>query len=110
MRQLEEMLGTDELREGLREYLTRFAFANATWADSDCRFSTERTDEDLAAWSSVWVDEPGRPTIATDLQSRVGQDFPSVILAIRSRRTIARSGIRSFRLRSATNMAHGSTC
>ena len=33
MRQLEQMLGPDELRDGLREYLTRFAFGNATWTD-----------------------------------------------------------------------------
>ena len=33
MRQLEQMLGPDELRDGLREYLARFAFSNATWTD-----------------------------------------------------------------------------
>ena len=33
MRQLEQMLGADELRDGLREYLARFAFSNATWTD-----------------------------------------------------------------------------
>ena len=34
MRQLEaDRSGRDELRDGLREYLTRFAFANATWTD-----------------------------------------------------------------------------
>ena len=32
-----------------------------------------RTDEDLAAWSRVWVSEPGRPTIATDLQTEGGK-------------------------------------
>jgi aminopeptidase N len=67
MRQLEEMLGADELREGLREYLTRFSFANATWADL-IAILDQRTDEDLSAWSRAWVDEPGRPTIATELQ------------------------------------------
>jgi aminopeptidase N len=72
MRQLEEMLGTDQLREGLREYLTRFAFANATWADL-IEILDQRTDEDLSAWSRVWVDEPGRPTIATDLQVETGK-------------------------------------
>jgi aminopeptidase N len=67
MRQLEEILGPEELREGLREYLTRFAFANATWADLIAILDA-RTDEDLASWSKVWVDEPGRPTIATALE------------------------------------------
>jgi aminopeptidase N len=72
MRQLEEILGPDELRDGLREYLTRFAFRNATWADLIAILDA-RTDEDLAAWSRVWVDEPGRPTIATDLQTANGK-------------------------------------
>ena len=72
MRQLEQMLGPDELRDGLREYLTRFAFANATWADL-IEILDRRTDQDLAAWSRVWVDEPGRPTIATTLETRNGK-------------------------------------
>ena len=72
MRQLEEILGADELREGLREYLRRFAFANATWEDL-IQILDRRTDEDLAAWSRVWVDAPGRPTIETDLQVEAGK-------------------------------------
>jgi aminopeptidase N len=66
------MLGPDELRDGLREYLTRFAFANATWTDL-IEMLDRRTTEDLAAWSRVWVDEPGRPTIDTVLEGRNGK-------------------------------------
>ena len=72
MRQLEALLGSDELRDGLREYLTRFAFANATWADL-IQILDARTDEDLGAWSRIWVEEPGRPTIATDLRIETGK-------------------------------------
>jgi len=72
MRQLEAMLGADELRDGLREYLTRYAFANATWMDL-IEILDQRTEEDLAAWSRVWVDEPGRPTVSTDLQIESGK-------------------------------------
>ena len=72
MRQLEQMLGPDELRDGLREYLTRFAFANATWTDL-IEILDRRTSEDLAAWSRIWVDEPGRPTIGTTLETRNGR-------------------------------------
>ena len=67
MRQLELIVGEDELREGLREYLRRFAFANATWPDL-IAILDERTDEDLAAWSRIWVEAPGRPTITVNLQ------------------------------------------
>ena len=72
MQQLEAILGTDELREGLRDYLKRYAFANATW-DELIAILDERTEEDLAAWSRVWIGEPGRPTISTDLQLEAGR-------------------------------------
>jgi aminopeptidase N len=72
MRQLEQILGPDELRDGLREYLSRFAFRNATWTDLVAILDA-RTDEDLAAWSRAWVDEPGRPTIATHLETANGK-------------------------------------
>jgi aminopeptidase N len=72
MRQLEAILGADALRDGLREYLRRYAFANATWADL-IEILDQHTDEDLARWSHVWVDEPGRPTISTDLQVESGK-------------------------------------
>ena len=72
MRQLEQILGPDELRDGLREYLTRFAFGNATWTDL-IEILDGRTGEDLAAWSRAWVDEPGRPTITTNLETASGK-------------------------------------
>ncbi len=72
MRQLEQMLGADELRDGLREYLRRFAFANATWPEL-IEMLDRRTGEDLAAWSRTWVEEPGRPTIAVKLEANAGK-------------------------------------
>ncbi len=72
MRQLEEILGPDGLRDGLREYLTRFAFANATWEDL-IGILDGRTEEDLRAWSRAWVDEPGRPVISTTLRTEAGK-------------------------------------
>ena len=76
MRQLEQLLGPDALRGGLRVYLERFAFGNATWRDLIAVLD-ERTDRDLAAWSRTWVEEPGRPQIATEIsataEGRVGR-------------------------------------
>ena len=71
MRQLEDMLGADGLRDGLRDYLNRYAFGNATWTDLISILGA-RTSEDLAAWSHAWVDEPGRPTISTELKTDAG--------------------------------------
>ncbi len=72
MRQLEEILGPDNLRDGLRDYLNRFAFRNATWTDL-INMLDARTDENLAAWSHAWVDEPGRPTITTDVTRKADE-------------------------------------
>ncbi len=66
MRQLEQLLGAGQLQEGLRVYLKQFAFGNASWLDL-VRVLDERTDRDLAAWSRVWVEEAGRPSIRTEL-------------------------------------------
>ena len=72
MRQLEMILGADGFRDGLREYLTAHAFGNATWPDL-IRVLDARTPDDLAAWSHAWVEERGRPQIATDLETESGR-------------------------------------
>lgn len=63
MRHLERLMGEDVFRDGLREYLHAHRYANATWPDL-IDVLDRRTEENLAAWSRVWVEEPGRPTVA----------------------------------------------
>ncbi len=72
MRHLEALLGEDSFRDGLREYLKRHAFANATWSDLITVLDA-RTPVDLREWSRVWVDQPGRPTIQTQLDVQDGR-------------------------------------
>jgi aminopeptidase N len=60
MRQLESLLGAEALREGLAEYLERFAYANATWP-ALVEILDRRTALDLAAWSDTWVHSAGFP-------------------------------------------------
>jgi aminopeptidase N len=71
MRQLEQIVGADGLRDGLRDYLARYAFGNATWNDLITILDT-KTEDDLAGWSRIWVEEPGRPTITTSLKPDAG--------------------------------------
>ena len=66
MRQLELLLGVENLRDGLRVYLQRFQFGNATWRDL-IDILDERSNLDVAAWSRVWVEEPGRPQLDVEL-------------------------------------------
>jgi aminopeptidase N len=64
MRQLELLVGENAFRDGLREYLKRYAFSNATWSDL-IRILDARTKQDLVQWSRAWVEERGRPTFTT---------------------------------------------
>ncbi len=64
MRQLELMVGETAFREGMREYLRRFAYGNATWPEL-VRILDASTPRDLASWSRAWVDERGRPEFVT---------------------------------------------
>ncbi len=73
MRQLEARVGEGEFRDGLREYLTTHSYGNATWPDL-VTLLDRRSPDDLSAWSHVWVEEPGRPTV------RVRRDGDDVVL------------------------------
>jgi len=66
MRQLETIMGADAFRDGLREYLRQHEFGNASWTDLIAVLDA-RTPEDLATWSHAWVEEEGRPIVATEL-------------------------------------------
>ena len=50
MRQLELIVGETTFRDGLREYLKRYSFGNATWTDL-IRILDARTPVDLVDWS-----------------------------------------------------------
>lgn len=60
MQQLELLLGEKPFQAGIREYLAKFAGRNATWPDLIAIFD-KYSDEDIKAWSNVWVNTPGRP-------------------------------------------------
>ena len=65
---LERLVGEETLRDGLREYLEAYAYANASWADLIAILDA-RTTEDLAAWSRTWVEESGRPRVQVALET-----------------------------------------
>jgi aminopeptidase N len=72
MRQLEALLGEQVFRDGVRGYLRRHAFGNATWDDLIAALAG-RTTLDLRQWNHIWVDEPGRPVIRTELDIHDGR-------------------------------------
>lgn len=64
LRQMERVAGEEAFRDGLREHLRTYAFANASWPEL-VAILDRHTPADLAAFSRAWVYEPGRPTIRT---------------------------------------------
>ncbi len=65
MRQLERLTGEDAFRSALRRYLAAHEYENATWSDLVADLD-DVTPLDVGAWSRVWIDEPGRPTVAVE--------------------------------------------
>ncbi|MGZ3939398.1 MAG: M1 family metallopeptidase, partial [Flavisolibacter sp.] len=71
MRQLERLMGAEAFREGLRAYLKKYSYGNATWPDL-IGILDKRTPEDLHMWNRVWVITPGRPVLNYSLEQKDG--------------------------------------
>jgi aminopeptidase N len=65
LNQLEALMGEENLRTGLRQYLRKYRFANADWNDL-IAILDPLTERDLGAWSTAWVMERGRPRISVE--------------------------------------------
>ncbi len=60
MRQLELLMGKENFQKGIREYLKKYAYSNATWNDLIAILS-KYSKANLYDWNKVWVNQPGRP-------------------------------------------------
>ena len=60
MRQLESLMGKQSFQQGVREYLARYKYGNATWNDLIAILSKHSTAK-LYDWNQVWVNQSGRP-------------------------------------------------
>lgn len=59
-------MGKESFRKGIQEYLKTYAYGNATW-DGLIEILDKQTDDDLATWSHIWVNEKGMPEIASSI-------------------------------------------
>lgn len=66
MKMLENMLGDQKFQEGLRTYLKKYSYSNASWDDL-ISILDQKTSINLAKWSKVWVKEPGMPHYQTSM-------------------------------------------
>lgn len=62
MNMLVEMVGKDKFQQGIRSYLTKYGYSNATWDDL-IAILDELTTSDLQYWSDVWIKQCSMPTI-----------------------------------------------
>ncbi|MBO6189313.1 MAG: aminopeptidase [Alloprevotella sp.] len=67
MRQLETLLGEDGLRDGLRRYLERYAYANATWDELVACLDEVCPGRDVKSFSRAWVYEGSLPRVEVAL-------------------------------------------
>lgn len=59
MQKLEERMGAEALRSGLRKYLSRFSYANATWDDLIEILGSEAPQAGIADFDRLWVKQAG---------------------------------------------------
>ena len=63
MDKLVELMGEEAFRCGIQEYLTTYAYGNATWPNL-IAILDRYTEEDLATFSDVWVHQKGMSHIS----------------------------------------------
>ena len=67
MRKLEQDKGADALREGLRCYLSHYAYSNASWDDLIVELDRFNPEHSAQSFSDVWVKQKGMPVISSNI-------------------------------------------
>ena len=67
MRQLEEQMGEEPFRKGLQQYLSTYAFDNATWDDLIAILDHQNPQAGISAFDQRWVKHQGMPEVSVDI-------------------------------------------
>ncbi|MCK9627901.1 MAG: M1 family aminopeptidase [Bacteroidales bacterium] len=82
MDKLVALTGEENFQKGIREYLKRYGYSNATWDDL-IGILDQYTEKDLKSWSHSWINKPGMAeihaslsgdTVVTEVFSKSGKD------------------------------------
>lgn len=68
MEKLVSKIGHSLFKEGIRIYLKRYAYSNASW-DNLIEILDSLSDQNLTQWSDVWIKKRGRPIIDVRLEN-----------------------------------------
>ena len=85
MRKLEEQMGEEGFQRGLQKYLSKFAYANATWDELIDILDQEAPDASLRDFDRLWVKQKGIPTeplnvYDDELPNKEGTDYVRYLL------------------------------
>jgi aminopeptidase N len=80
MRQLETAMGEKAFQKGIQRYIATFAQKSTNWNDLVSILDQE-TPLDLADWSSVWVNQSGRPILSEKLNYSPDGKIASFVLS-----------------------------
>lgn len=69
LEKLVEIMGEEAFREGVRDYLHRFSYGNATWEELIDIFDS-KSSANLRAFSHAWVHEKGMPHISFAIEGQ----------------------------------------
>ncbi len=67
MRKLEQEKGAEALQQGLRSYLQRYAYSNASWDDLIAELDKFAPEHSALSFSDVWVKQKGMPVYRCDM-------------------------------------------
>ena len=84
MRKLEEKMGDNALRDGLRVYLKNYSYNNSTWDDLIHILDSVKPDADIIAFDREWVKGKGVKTVEWSLDKGLpnidGTDYARYLL------------------------------
>lgn len=71
-----ELMGEEAFRRGIQEYLTTYAYGNATW-DDIIEILDKHTEADLEMFSHLWVKKPQMPIVTSSngIVGNIGSNF-----------------------------------
>lgn len=68
MYKMVEIMGREAFRKSIREYVSKYAYANASW-DELVEIFDKNSPADIKAFSYTWVNEKGMPTIHINMDN-----------------------------------------
>lgn len=71
MRMLEREIGASVMQEGLRDYLAKFSYSNATW-DQLIEILDAKSPVNLADWNRQWIKQAGMPHVLISYEGSKG--------------------------------------